>query len=65
MIDRQFCFEIKEVGANLDIEHEVYNLIYLVDIFEEFYPNAFSNKEKQEKSIVKNPKRNLYIDSLG
>ena len=53
MGDRQFCFEIKEVGANLDIEQEVYNLIYLADIFEEFYPNAFSNKEKQEKSIVK------------
>ena len=28
MVDRQFCFEIKEVGVNLDIEHDVYNLKY-------------------------------------
>ena len=29
MVEKQYCFEIKEVGANLDLEHEVFNLLYL------------------------------------
>ena len=27
MVERQCCFEIKEVGANLDKEHSVFNLV--------------------------------------
>lgn len=56
MVEKQFCFEIKEIGANLNIEHEVFNLMYLIDLFQEFYPNEFNNKRKQEQSKIKNPK---------
>ena len=59
MIEKQFYFEIKEIGANLDIEHNVYNIIFLFDLFQEFYPNEFNNKQKQEHSRVKNPKEIL------
>ena len=61
MVERQFCFEIKKVGENLDIEHEVFNLIYLVDLFHEFYPKEFNNKEKDEQETVKNPKELLTL----
>ena len=56
MVEKQYCFEIKEVGANLDLEHEVFNLLYLIDLFEEFYPNEFNNKRKDKNSTVKTPK---------
>ncbi len=32
MVNNQCCFEIKEVGKNLNTEHYVFNLIYLVDL---------------------------------
>ena len=57
MVERQYCFEVKEVGANLDIKHDVFNLLYLVDIFEEFYPEEFDYKKiKSEQSTIENPK---------
>ena len=61
MVERQFCFEIKKVGENLDIEHEVFNLIYLIEIFHEFYPKEFTNKNKDEQQKVKNPKELLTL----
>lgn len=61
MVERQFCFEIKEVGANIDIEHAVYNLMYLVELFSEFYPEEFNNKRKDEQKTVKNPKEMLLL----
>ena len=45
MVERQYCFEIKEVGKNLDKEHPVFNLMYLIDIFEELYPEEFHVKK--------------------
>ena len=32
MVDNQCCFEIKEVGKNLNKEHNVFNLKYLVEL---------------------------------
>ena len=61
MVEKQFCFEIKEVGVNIDIEHSVYNLLYLVELFSEFYPEKFNNKRKDEHKTVKNPKEMLLL----
>ena len=58
MVERQRCFELKEVGANLDKEHEVFNLMYLIDLFEQFYPNEFHIKKAKKgrpiNTILKN-----------
>ena len=60
MVDRQYCFEIKEVGKNLDKEHPVYNLMYLIDIFEQFYPEEFHvKKAKIGRPVKYNPKELL------
>ena len=60
MVERQYCFELKEVGANLDKEHEVFNLMYLIDLFEQFYPNEFHiKKAKKGRPIKYNPKELL------
>lgn len=60
MVERQYCFEIKEVGANLDNEHSVFNLMYLVDLFKEFYPEEFYvKKAKKGRPRKYNPKELL------
>ena len=51
MVESQHCFEIKEVGKNLKKDHPVFNLIYLIDIFAEFYPKHFDKKIKVGKRI--------------
>ena len=48
MVERQYCFEIKEVGKNLDKEHPVFNLMYLIEIFKEFYPEEFEVKKAKK-----------------
>ena len=45
---KQYCFEIKEVGKNLDKEHQVFNLMYLIEIFKEFYPEEFEVKKAKK-----------------
>ena len=37
MFDFQSCIEFVKVGANLDKEHPVFNLIYLVELFFLFF----------------------------
>ena len=60
MVEKQYCFEIKEVGKNLDKEHPVFNLMYLVDIFEELYPEEFKvKKAKKGRPRKYNPKELL------
>ena len=60
MVERQYCFELKEVGANLDKEHEVFNPMYLIDLFEQVYPNEFHvKKAKKGRPIKYNPKELL------
>lgn len=60
MVERQYCFEIKEVGKNLDKEHPVFNLMYLIDIFEELYPDEFNiKKAKKGRPRKYNPKELL------
>lgn len=60
MVEKQYCFEIKEVGKNLDKEHPVFNLMYLVDIFEQLYPNEFKvKKAKKGRPRKYNPKELL------
>ena len=56
MVEQQFCFEIKEVGANLSKEHSVFHTLYLIDIFAEFYPEFFAKKIKSGKRIKYNTK---------
>ena len=48
MVESQYCFEIKEVGKNLDKEHQVFNLMYLIEIFKEFYPEEFEVKKAKK-----------------
>ena len=48
MVESQYCFEIKEVGKNLDKEHQVFNLMYLIEIFKEFYPEEFKVKKAKK-----------------
>ena len=48
MVEKQYCFEIKEVGKNLDKEHPVFNLMYLIEIFKEFYPEEFEVKKAKK-----------------
>ena len=60
MVESQSCFELKEVGKNLDKEHPVFNLMYLIDIFKEFYPEEFVvKKSKKGRPIKYNPKELL------
>ena len=60
MVEKQYCFEIKEVGKNLDKEHPVFNLMHLVDIFEELYPEEFNAKKAKKGRPKKyNPKELL------
>ena len=48
MVGSQSCFELKEVAKNLDKEHPVFNLMYLVNIFKEFYPKDFVVKKSKK-----------------
>ena len=48
MVEKQYCFEIKEVGKNLDKEHPVFNLMYLIEIFKEFYLEEFEVKKAKK-----------------
>ena len=50
MVESQSCFEMKNVGANLKKEHKVFNLIYLIEIFDVFYPEFFRKRQKREKT---------------
>ena len=50
MVERQYCFELKEVGANLDKEHEVFNLMYLIDLL---------NSSTLTNSILKKLKKDV------
>ena len=60
MVESQYCFELKEVGANLDKEHAVFNLMYLIDLFEQFNPEEFYvKKAKKGRPIKYNPKELL------
>lgn len=59
MVESQNCFEIKNVGSNLKKEHKVFNLIYLIDIFAEFYPEFFRKKSKRGKPIKYYPRELL------
>ena len=60
MVEKQYCFEIKEVGKNFDKEHPIFNLMYLVDIFEQLYPNEFKvKKAKKGRPRKYNPKELL------
>ena len=59
MVEKQYCFELKEVGANLDKEHPVFNLMYLIDLFEEFYPEEFHVKEAKRGRPIKYSPKNL------
>ena len=60
MVETQCCFEMNKVGANLNIEHSVFNLIYLIDLFKEFYPKEFHvKKAKKGRPIKYNPKELL------
>ena len=56
MVESQSCFEIKNVGANLKKEHKVYNLLLLLDIFEEFNPEFFKKNQKRGKPIKYKPR---------
>ena len=53
MVEKQYCFELKEIGTNLDSEHEVFNLMYLIDLFEEFYPEEFHVKKSKKGRRIK------------
>lgn len=53
MVEKQSYFKQVELGANIDIEHRVYNLIYLVEIFNELYPEEFSEKRNNRGRNVK------------
>ena len=59
MVDNQSCFEIKEVGKNLDKEHNVFNLTYLVELFEVFYPEEFKTKKGKPGKKVKYAPKNV------
>ena len=56
MVESQCCFEMKEVGKNLKKDHVVFNLIYLIDIFAEFYPEYFAKRNKVGQPIKYPPK---------
>ena len=59
MVEKQYCFEMKEVGANLNDDHEVFNLMHLIDIFKEFYPREFLKKSKSKRHAKYHPKELL------
>ena len=57
MVERQSSFECKDPGGDLKIENDVYNIIYLVEIFFEFYPEEFKvKKRKKGRPVEYNPK---------
>ena len=44
MSDYQSCIDFKKVGANIDKEHSVFNLIFLVELFFVFQPAEILKK---------------------
>ena len=66
MVERQSYFENTNPGKDLDIEHNVYNIIYLVEIFYELYPEEFIVKRgKRGRPIEYSPKELLTLILWG
>lgn len=60
MIERQNYFKNANVGGDLKIENNVFNLIYLVELFNEFYPEKFSIKRgNRGRPTIYSPKELL------
>ena len=60
MLERQNCFKNVNVGGDLKIENNVFNLIYLVELFNEFYPEEFSIKRgNRGRPTIYSPKELL------
>ena len=57
MSDYQSCIDFKKVGANIDKEHSVFNLIFLVELFFVFQPaeilKKINNINKHSKYTLK------------
>ncbi len=53
MVDVQTCFEHKKVGSNLNRNHAVFNLKYLIEIFKELYPKEFEVKRGKPGRPIK------------
>lgn len=45
MLCRQSKFVLKKIGANLDEEHQVFYLSYLIQIFKQLHPEYFKEKK--------------------
>ena len=46
MSDYQSCIDFKKVGANIDKEHSVFNLAFLIELFFVFQPEEILKKNK-------------------
>ncbi len=44
--DRQSCFILKNLGSNLDKNHDVYTVKILFEIFKETHPELFRKDKK-------------------